>query len=111
MLLRNLEHLETLDKLHTLKGRESSFGVFSIDLANRILSIRNYEQEIYRASFPVALPFTVSVQNLPGTITSNSAQSPDGRIKTSFTSFAGQGIQGGDQVSVFLSSSSSVLSS
>lgn len=105
MRVLNLEYLEILDETGQ-QGGESYQDIFSINFGNGALVIRDTKNEIYRTSFP--LPIAFSAQNIPGIVTSN--QSTDGSLKTSFIALAGQGTQGGNQVAVFFSSSSSVLS-
>jgi hypothetical protein len=108
MLIFDLEQLETLDKTSAIKGGATDQGLFSFNASGNFLEIRDHGIKIYQAAFP--LPIGFSFQNIPGTITSGSGQSPDGSVKTSYIALAGQGIQGSQKIAVFFSSSSSVLS-
>ncbi len=104
----DLEYLEGCDRAHTIKGREGYSSKFSISLGNGILTIKDMGNQVYRLPFPI--PITLSIQNLPGTLTVGNSQSPNGSVKASYVALAGEGSQNNQKFSVFFSSSSSVLS-
>ena len=109
MLVFDLEFLKATDELDTIRGSESYQSKFSLNLGSGLLIIKDMGTEIYRLPFPI--PIGLSIQDIPGTITSGNSQRPNGSVKSSYMALVGEQIQPNQKISVFFSASSALLSS